>query len=244
MIKLLYFKTVQFSISHMFALSLNVKQFYLTHRLVPVRCYHIGPGSDDNEGVLYIPQSSRIIGASPSDCLVSYIWIFFGWGSYLSTEMQLVYSTGPGNWVEIWDVFQKYQDCSCIYKDTMKNEWCIHFKIVSWHSVHLFQWDFHWNSSFEIILSCAVVSFFNVVHISKSLTFEMKFQFRKQKAAHMPDAYEEYWTSTIIFCQKLIDKLNRVYWCIVMVNLPTITCLAIYDAYYQTASLSKKTILL
>ena len=30
------------------------------------------PGSDGNEVVLYIPQSSRITGASPSDCLVSY----------------------------------------------------------------------------------------------------------------------------------------------------------------------------
>ena len=31
-----------------------------------------GPGSDGNEGVLRILQSSYIIGASPSDCLVSY----------------------------------------------------------------------------------------------------------------------------------------------------------------------------
>ena len=31
-----------------------------------------GPGSDDNEGVLHIPQSSNITTASPSDCLMSY----------------------------------------------------------------------------------------------------------------------------------------------------------------------------
>ena len=31
-----------------------------------------GPGSDGHEGVLRIPQSSSITGASPSDCLVSY----------------------------------------------------------------------------------------------------------------------------------------------------------------------------
>ena len=31
-----------------------------------------GPGSDGNEGVLCIPQSSSITGASPSDCLMSY----------------------------------------------------------------------------------------------------------------------------------------------------------------------------
>ena len=30
-----------------------------------------GPGSDDYEGVLHIPQNSRITEASPSDCLVS-----------------------------------------------------------------------------------------------------------------------------------------------------------------------------
>ena len=32
----------------------------------------IGPGSNGNEGVLCIPQSSSITGTSPSDCLVSY----------------------------------------------------------------------------------------------------------------------------------------------------------------------------
>ena len=31
-----------------------------------------GPGSNGEEGVLHIPQSSSIIGTSPSDCLVSY----------------------------------------------------------------------------------------------------------------------------------------------------------------------------
>ena len=31
-----------------------------------------GPGSDSNEGVCHIPQTSSITGASPSDCLVSY----------------------------------------------------------------------------------------------------------------------------------------------------------------------------
>ena len=31
-----------------------------------------GPGSDGNEGLLRIPQSSCTAGTSPSDCLVSY----------------------------------------------------------------------------------------------------------------------------------------------------------------------------
>ena len=37
-----------------------------------------GSGSDGNKGVLGIPQSSKITGASPSDCLESYIRTFFG----------------------------------------------------------------------------------------------------------------------------------------------------------------------
>ena len=36
-----------------------------------------GPGSNGNEGVLRIPQSSRITGTSPSDCLVSYLELSF-----------------------------------------------------------------------------------------------------------------------------------------------------------------------
>ena len=31
-----------------------------------------GPGSNGNEGVLHIPQSPSITGASPLDCLLSY----------------------------------------------------------------------------------------------------------------------------------------------------------------------------
>ena len=31
-----------------------------------------GPESDSNEGEINIPQSSSIIGASPSDCVMSY----------------------------------------------------------------------------------------------------------------------------------------------------------------------------
>ena len=36
----LLFQTIQFSISHLFALSLNVKAFYLTQRHHPIKCYH------------------------------------------------------------------------------------------------------------------------------------------------------------------------------------------------------------
>ena len=64
------FLTIQFSIRHLFAHSLNVKHFYLIHS-----CYHSsqsGPRSNGNERVHHIPQSSSITGASPLDYLLSY----------------------------------------------------------------------------------------------------------------------------------------------------------------------------
>ena len=41
-----------------------------------------GPGSDDSEGVLCIPQISSITGISASDCLISYLWHSL-WGVFL-----------------------------------------------------------------------------------------------------------------------------------------------------------------
>ena len=38
------FLTIQFIIGHLFTLSLDFKQVYLTHRLDPIRCYHSGSG--------------------------------------------------------------------------------------------------------------------------------------------------------------------------------------------------------
>ena len=57
-----------------------------------------GPGNDDNETVLRIPQSSRITETSPLDCLVSYPGHLFGVRSSSSTEIQSVYSTHPAKW--------------------------------------------------------------------------------------------------------------------------------------------------
>ena len=51
------------------------------------------PWSNDNEGVLHIPQSSNITGGSLSDCLVSYVGHSLEAGFYLSAEMMSV-STG------------------------------------------------------------------------------------------------------------------------------------------------------
>ena len=59
-----------------------------------------GPVCDCNEGVLHIPQSFSITGASPSDCLVLYSGHSLG-KSYPSAEMQLVYSTAPTDWANM-----------------------------------------------------------------------------------------------------------------------------------------------
>ena len=92
------FLIVQFCISHLFAHSLNIKQFYLTH---PIRCYSEA-GSDSNEGVLRIPQISGITGVSSSDCLASYPGHLLVGGSYPSVEMQSAYSTTLIDWALLY----------------------------------------------------------------------------------------------------------------------------------------------
>ena len=83
------FKAIQFSISHLFALSLNVSFIWSIDRTLSgaTTLGQIGSESNSNEGVLCIPQSSTITRASPSDCLMSYLGHSLG-GGYSSTEMQ------------------------------------------------------------------------------------------------------------------------------------------------------------
>ena len=57
-----------------------------------------GPGSDGNEGISRIPQSSSITGTSLSDCLVWNPGHSLEVGSYPSAEKQSVYYTAPVNW--------------------------------------------------------------------------------------------------------------------------------------------------
>ena len=57
-----------------------------------------GPESDGNEEVLHIPQSSKITGASPSDCLVSYPRRLLQGGYNPSAEKQSAYSTTLVDW--------------------------------------------------------------------------------------------------------------------------------------------------
>ena len=56
-----------------------------------------GPGSDNKEGILCIPQSSSITGTLPSDGFLSYPGHSLE-ESYSSAEKQLVYSTAPNDW--------------------------------------------------------------------------------------------------------------------------------------------------
>ena len=111
-------QTIQFSISIVFVYTqLNVKTvlFWTIQLSINMKFSSIWPidralsgvttpgqsepGSDGNEEVLRIPQSSRITRTSLSDCLVSIQDIHVaGWGSYLSAEIQSVYSTTPANW--------------------------------------------------------------------------------------------------------------------------------------------------
>ena len=62
--------------------------------MLPLR--QVGPGRDGNGVVIRIPQNSSIIGVSLSCCLVSYSG-HSSEKSYLSAEMQLVYSTAPAD---------------------------------------------------------------------------------------------------------------------------------------------------
>ena len=59
---------------------------------VAITAAKTGPESNGNEGVLRIPQSFGITGASPSNFLVLYPGLSLV-ESYASSEMRLVYST-------------------------------------------------------------------------------------------------------------------------------------------------------
>ena len=58
------------------------------------------PGTNGNEGVLHIPQSSKA-GALPSDSLMSYSEHLLEGESCPSVEMQSVYSTDPTDWARV-----------------------------------------------------------------------------------------------------------------------------------------------
>ena len=100
--KTVLFQTIQFRMFHLFALSLNVKKFYITYdrtQSVATTPGQSGPGSNGNEGVLRIPQSLSITGTLSTDSLVFYPGHSLV-VSYPSADMQSVYSTAPADWVK------------------------------------------------------------------------------------------------------------------------------------------------
>ena len=93
MSKKVLFLTIQFTKSTLFSSIWPIDRTLLGATTLD----QSGPGSDDNERVLHIPQDFSIIEASSSDCLVSYAGHLLG-KSYHSAEMQSVYSTALANW--------------------------------------------------------------------------------------------------------------------------------------------------
>ena len=63
-VKAVIFQTIQLSISTQFS-SIRPIDRALSGTTTPGKS---GPGNDGNEGGIYIPQNSSIIGISPSDC--------------------------------------------------------------------------------------------------------------------------------------------------------------------------------
>ena len=92
--KTVLFQIIQFSISTQFS------SIWCIHRILSgaTTPSQSGPGSDGNKEILCILQNSSMTGASPSDCLVSYVGHLLG-ESYPSAEMQSVYSLAPADWV-------------------------------------------------------------------------------------------------------------------------------------------------
>ena len=90
-VKTVLFQTIQLNISTQFISIWLVDRTLWGTTTLDKR----GPGSDGNEGVLCIPQSSSK--ASPSDWSVSYPGHSLG-EYYPSAEMQLVYSIAAANW--------------------------------------------------------------------------------------------------------------------------------------------------
>ena len=89
------FQTIQFSVSTQFSSN------WLIDSVITLGL--IGPGSDGNERVLCIPQSSSITEASTSYCLVSYPGHSLG-EFHPSAVMQSVYSTAPADLASYLDV--------------------------------------------------------------------------------------------------------------------------------------------
>ena len=94
-LKTVLFQTIQFIISTHFS---SMWPFNRTLSVATTPGQR-RPWSDDNKGVLYIPNLQHYWN-SPSDCLVSYTRHSLA-ESYPSAEMQLVHSAAPASWLMV-----------------------------------------------------------------------------------------------------------------------------------------------
>ena len=92
-VKTVLFHTIQFSISPQFSSIWPINRTLSGATALG----HGRPGSNCNEGILCISQSSNMTRTSSSNCLVSYLGHSLS-GDYPSAEKQLVYSTAPADW--------------------------------------------------------------------------------------------------------------------------------------------------
>ena len=96
MSKTVLFQTIQFSINTEFSSIWPIDRT-LSGATIPGQS---GPGSNGNEGVLRILQSSSITGISQSDCLVSYTGHWLGGGFLIPLQ-----NAQSGGAVEYTDCF-------------------------------------------------------------------------------------------------------------------------------------------
>ena len=99
--------TIRLNISHLFALSLNVKQFYFTRRSDPVRCSNSVPELTRERwqwrGTLHSPKLQYYRNLTSK--WFSVIFRTLIGGSYPSVEMQSVYSTTLADLVWVMDKY-------------------------------------------------------------------------------------------------------------------------------------------
>ena len=118
MLKIVLFQTIQFSISTQFSSIWPINRT-LSSATTPGQS---GLGSDGNEGVVRISQSSNITGTSPSDCFVSYAGhsLVVGGGSYPFAELQSVYFTALTDWPNFDTVLTEFEIQSRFYIHFLK----------------------------------------------------------------------------------------------------------------------------
>ena len=95
------FQAIQFSISHLFSLSLIVKQFYLTKEWDSIRCYHcVSRWTWERWQWRVIPHSLKLLHYwSLTFRLLSVIIRTLTGRYYPYAEMQSVFSTEPADWL-------------------------------------------------------------------------------------------------------------------------------------------------